>query len=69
MQFLQPIASLLGVTVGEMVIVAIAIVVLVIAWYALKVALKIAMRIFAIGCFSIVVIAAGLYLFFAFFAH
>jgi hypothetical protein len=69
MQFLQPIASLLGVTVGQMVIVAIAIVVLVIAWYALKVALKIAMRIFAIGCFSIVVVAAALYLFFAFFAH
>ena len=68
MAVLEPIANLLGVTSTQLIVVAGAILLLVVGWYVLKVALKIASKIFALGCFTIVLLVAGLYLYFAFFA-
>jgi hypothetical protein len=67
MAFLDPIAALLGVTSSQLIIVAVACVLLVAGWYVLKAALKIASRIFAAGCFTIILAGAVLYLYFAFF--
>jgi|GEM_PF-996385 len=64
---LQPIAELLGVTVGQLIFMVIAGIVMVVGWYVLKAALKIASRVFAVGCFIIILVAGGLYLYFAFF--
>jgi len=64
MEFLNPIANLLGVTTTQLVIVAVALLLLTVGWYVLKTALKVASKVFTIGCFTIVILAAGLYLFF-----
>jgi hypothetical protein len=67
MEFLDPIASLLGITTTQLVIVSAAILVLTVGWYVLKAVVKVASKVFAIGCFTIILLAGGLYLFFAFF--
>jgi hypothetical protein len=64
MEFLDPIANLLGVTTTQLVIVAAAVLILTVGWYVLKTALKVASRVFKVGCFTIIILAAGLYLFF-----
>jgi hypothetical protein len=67
MEFLEPIANLLGVTVTQMIIVAALCLGLVIAWYVVKAVVKLTAKMFTIGCFTIIVIGAALYVFFAFF--
>lgn len=67
MEFLNPIANLLGVSTTELVIVAAAVLILTVGWYVLKTALKVASKVFAFGCFTIVILAAGLYVFFVLF--
>ena len=64
MEFLQPIADLLGITVGQLVGISVALLALTIFWFLIKQAIKLATRIFTIGCLTIVVIGVGLYLFF-----
>lgn len=68
MAILESIANLLGMTSTQLIVVTVVILVLVVGWYILKTALKIASKIFAIGCFTIVLLVAGLYVYFAFFA-
>ena len=68
MEFLNPIANLLGVSTTELVIVAAAVLILTVGWYVLKAAVKVASKVFTIGCFTILILGAGLYLFFAFFS-
>ena len=68
MEFLDPIAQLLGITTTQLVIIAVAGLVLTVGWYVLKAAIKVASKIFTIGCFTIILLGAGLYLFFAFFS-
>ncbi len=65
MEFLEPLASLLGVTAGQLTTVAIVGMLLVAGWYMLRAALRIAVRLFTIGCITILVVVAGLYLLFA----
>ncbi len=67
MDILQPIADLLGVTTGQLITVTLVCLALVVGWYVLKAVLKIAARVFTIGCFTIVLLGAGLYLYFALF--
>jgi hypothetical protein len=67
MEFLDPISALLGITTTQLLIVSGTIILLVIGWYALKMAIKVATKVFTIGCFTIIVIGVALYLFFAFF--
>ena len=67
MGFLEPVATLLGITVTQLVVVTIAAVALVIGWYVLKAVVKAAAKVLTIGCFTIIVVVVGLYLFFAFF--
>lgn len=68
MEFLDPIAQLLGITTTQLVIIAVAGLVLTVGWYVLKAAIKVASKIFTIGCITIILLGAGLYLFFAFFS-
>ena len=63
---MQAIADLLGLAPGQLTIILIAGVVLVVGWYVLRAALKIASRVFAIGCVGIVVLVGVLYLLYAF---
>ncbi len=65
MEFLEPLASLLGVTAGQLTTVVIVGMLLVAGWYMLRAALRIAVRLFTIGCITILVVVAGLYLLFA----
>jgi hypothetical protein len=64
MEFLQPIADLLGTSPLTIVIVFVMATVMIVAWYALKVVLKIATRIFVAGFAVIFLLAVGLYIFF-----
>lgn len=63
---MQAIADLLGLTVNQLTMLVVAGVVLVVGWYVLKTALKIASRIFAIGCVGILVLVGVLYLLYTF---
>jgi hypothetical protein len=65
MEFLEPLASLLGVTAGQLTTVVIVGMLLVAGWYMLRAALRIAVRVFTMGCITILVVVAGLYLLFA----
>jgi hypothetical protein len=67
MEVLDFIAGLVGITATQLIIVFVAVVVLTIGWFILKQAVKIAARIFAIGCFTIIVVVGALYLYFVFF--
>ena len=58
------IAELLGLTVSQLNTILIAGVVLVVGWYVLKTVLKLAVRSFTIGCFTIALGIAALYVFF-----
>lgn len=69
MEMLQPIANLLGVTVEQLVAIAVVGMLLIIGWYALKIAFKIATRLFNMGCLTILLVAAGLYLYFVLLAR
>lgn len=64
MEFLTPIAELLGVTAGQLTAVAVVFVVLVVGWYVLRATVRIAARTFTTGCFVIILIGVGLYLLF-----
>jgi hypothetical protein len=68
MEFLDPISQLLGITTTQLVIIAVAGLIATVGWYVLKAAIKVASKIFTIGCFTIILLGAGLYLFFAFFS-
>ena len=61
MEFLGPVASLLGLSAGQLTVIVIIGAVLVVGWYVLRAALKMAVRVFAIGCLMILVLVAGLY--------
>lgn len=63
---MQAIADLVGLTVNQLTILAIAGAVLVIGWYVLRSALKMARRLFAIGCVGIIVVVGVLYFLYAF---
>lgn len=63
---MQAIADLVGVTVTQLWILAGAGLVLVVGWYILKTALRIASRVFAFGCVGIIVLVGALYLIYAF---
>ena len=63
---MQAVADLLGLTVNQLTVLAVAGALLVAGWYVLKAALKIARRIFAIGCVGIIVLVGVLYLVYAF---
>ena len=65
MTALQPIADLLGITTNQLMIVGIVLIVLVVGWYILKAVLKIAGKVFSVGCFTILLLGGGLYLYFA----
>lgn len=67
MEFLEPIANLLGLTSTQLMVVSGVSLVLVVVWYVLKTALKIAAKVFAVGCFTIIAVGAGLWVVFAFF--
>jgi len=62
--FLQPFADWLGVTPVQLILVVAVGVGLVVGWYALKLALRIATKVFAIGCVSILLLLGGLYIVF-----
>jgi hypothetical protein len=57
---MQAIADLMGLTVTQLYILAGAGVALVVGWYVLKSTLKIASRVFAIGCVGIAVLVGVL---------
>lgn len=63
---MEAIAQLVGLTVTQLLILAAAGAVLVVGWYVLKAALKIASRVFTIGCVGIVVVVGVLYLVYVF---
>lgn len=69
MEFLQPLADLLGVTLGQLTTVIWVAAALLVGWAVLKVVLKLAIKVFSTGCLTIVIIAVGLYLYFAFLAR
>jgi hypothetical protein len=69
MEFLQPLADLLGVTLGQLTTVIWIAAALLVGWAVLKVVLKLAIKVFSTGCLTIVIIAVGLYLYFAFLAR
>ena len=69
MGIVESVANLVGVTATQLLIVAGAVVLLTVAWFIIKRVIKVAARIFTIGCFTIVVIGGGLYLYFAVFAQ
>jgi tetrahydromethanopterin S-methyltransferase subunit D len=60
------IADLLGLTTGQLMLLAVAGVVLVVLWAVVRRALKMASRVFAIGCVGILVLVGVLYLLYAF---
>lgn len=60
MEFLTPAAELLGMTVGQLTTIVVVLAVLVVGWYVLRTAVRLAARTFAIGCFVIVLIGAAL---------
>ena len=64
MEFLQPIADLLGTSPATILIVFVMVTVMIVAWYALKIVLKIATKIFVAGFAVIFLLAVGLYVFF-----
>ncbi len=64
MEFLAPIAELLGLTVGQLTTWLIIIGVLVIGWYIVRGVVKIAVRTFLSGCLVILLLGIGLYVFF-----
>lgn len=66
MAFLEPIAQMLGVTVTQMVVVVGGSLGLVVLWIVIKKMTEIAVKMFAVGCFTIVIVGVGLYLFFVF---
>lgn len=63
---MQAIADLVGLTVNQLTILAIAGAVLVAGWVVLRAALKMARRLFAIGCVGIIVVVGVLYFLYAF---
>ncbi len=61
MEFLEPLARLLGISAGQLMAIAIVGAVLVVGWYVLRAALKMAVRVFTLGCLTILVLVVGLY--------
>ncbi|NLH06071.1 MAG: hypothetical protein GX484_00535 [Chloroflexi bacterium] len=64
MEFLAPIAELLGLTVGQLTTGLIIIGILVVGWYIVRGVVKIAVRTFLSGCLVILLLGIGLYVFF-----
>ncbi len=64
MEFINAMADLIGISSTALITIGIAGVVLVVGWYVLKTALKLAARTFAIGCITIIGLVAGLYIVF-----
>lgn len=58
---MDAIAELLGITTAQLTTLAIAGAALVVAWYVLKTVMKIATRVFAIGCLGLLVVVGALY--------
>ncbi len=64
MEFINAMADLIGISSTALIIISIAGVILVVGWYVLKAALKIAAKTFAIGCMTIIGLVVGLYVVF-----
>jgi hypothetical protein len=64
MEFINAMADLVGISSTALIGISIAGVVLVVGWYVLKTAFKIAAKTFAIGCVTIIGLVAGLYVVF-----
>lgn len=64
MEFIQAMADLIGISSTALIVIAIAGVILVVGWYVLKTALRMAAKTFAIGCVTIIGLVAGLYVVF-----
>lgn len=62
--FLQPIAELFGLSVGQLILVVAIGVGMVVGWYVLKLVLRIAAKVFTIGCVGIILLLGGLYIVF-----
>lgn len=58
---MDAIAELLGITVSQLTILGVAGAALVVAWFVLKTVMKIASRVFAIGCLGLLVVVGALY--------
>ncbi len=64
MEFINAMADLIGISSTALITIGIAGVILIVGWYVLKTALKLAARTFAIGCITIIGLVAGLYIVF-----
>lgn len=64
MEFLAPVADLLGLTTGQLTTWLVIIGVLVVGWYILRGVVKIAVRTFLSGCLVIFALAVVLYVVF-----
>lgn len=64
MDFLAPVADLLGITTGEITTLLVLAVVVVVGWAILRTVIRMAVRTFATGCVVILLLGLGLYVFF-----
>jgi hypothetical protein len=64
MEFINAMADLIGISSTALITIGIAGIALVVGWYVLKTALKLAARTFAIGCMTIIGLVVGLYIVF-----
>jgi hypothetical protein len=61
MEFIQPIADLLGISPLLLIALALLFLLLVGAWYVLKFILKLAWKVMLPGCLLIILVLGGLY--------
>jgi len=61
MEFIEPIANLLGISPTMLITISVVFVVLLVVWYVLKFVLKLAWKVMAPGCALIALLIAGLY--------
>jgi hypothetical protein len=64
MEFIEAMAELIGISSGALIGIAVAGIVLVVGWYVLKTAFKIAARTFTIGCVTIIGLVVAVYIVF-----
>ena len=62
MEFIEPIANLLGLSPMMLVAISALFLVLVVVWYVLKFVVKLAWKVMAPGCALIAMIIVGLYI-------
>jgi hypothetical protein len=65
MEIVSSIAEMLGISSGSLILLSVVSVVLLVALFVIRMMIKITMRLFAVGCVTVLGLVVGLYILFA----